>query len=216
MFARVYSIVRPRLRFSCRTLFILVTCCAALCGWYARAERQQEAMATAAGGYGFFFLYDHEVSNNEPLDCSPAIFRGPPRLGYLNLFHQPRVAFSGIRDCDLPRFKELGSNRYFLFDTASSVAYHGIHWRSMKKLTSLEEIYVRKGPIQVPGEELVHFRAFPRLRILNVSGHPIGDKDLTHLEGLTSLRELYLQETHVSQEGIARLQRSMPNCRITW
>jgi hypothetical protein len=36
------------------------------------------------------------------------------------------------------------------------------------------------------------------------------------LRGLTRLRSLYLEGSRVSAEGVKRLQRALPNCRILY
>jgi len=36
-----------------------------------------------------------------------------------------------------------------------------------------------------------------------------------HLKGLTSLKSIALAETQVTDEGVAELQKALPNCQIT-
>ena len=36
-----------------------------------------------------------------------------------------------------------------------------------------------------------------------------------HLKGLTNLRELYLDETKVTDAGLAAMQQTLPNCKIS-
>ena len=42
----------------------------------------------------------------------------------------------------------------------------------------------------------------------------IGDAGLEHLRGLTSLTAIRVNETQVTEEGIKKLQRALPNCKI--
>ncbi|MCH8047578.1 MAG: hypothetical protein IID44_28110 [Planctomycetes bacterium] len=49
---------------------------------------------------------------------------------------------------------------------------------------------------------------------LDLSGTNVTDAGLQHLKGLKNLRELFLDETDVTDEGVKELQRALPTCRI--
>jgi hypothetical protein len=42
----------------------------------------------------------------------------------------------------------------------------------------------------------------------------ITDAGLAHLAGLAYLRRLVVGRTHVTDEGVKKLQQALPNCRI--
>ncbi len=42
----------------------------------------------------------------------------------------------------------------------------------------------------------------------------VSEADLSHLEGLTNLRRLYLSPSQVSDAGVEKLQEALPNCAI--
>lgn len=69
-------------------------------------------------------------------------------------------------------------------------------------------------PFNYPVNGIVHLRSLPSLRQLTIKAVPISDSDLVHFEGLSNLEDLNLYETHVSDEGCARLQRALPKLRI--
>jgi len=46
-----------------------------------------------------------------------------------------------------------------------------------------------------------------------VTNH-VTDAGLAHLQGLTSLRELRLRGTQVTNAGVAKLRQALPNCKI--
>ena len=61
---------------------------------------------------------------------------------------------------------------------------------------------------------LVHVGALENLISLNLFGTAITDAGLQHLARLTHLNSLYLGETKVTAEGVARLQKDLPNVQI--
>ncbi len=59
----------------------------------------------------------------------------------------------------------------------------------------------------------VHKRGWG-VKTLMLNETSITDAGLAHLSGLTNLRGLDLRGTRVTEEGVAQLQRALPNCRI--
>jgi len=59
------------------------------------------------------------------------------------------------------------------------------------------------GPFGPRGD--IHLDNLPRRR---------PDAGLEHLEGLTNLKWLRLYKTQVTEEGVKKLQQSLPNCTI--
>ena len=53
-----------------------------------------------------------------------------------------------------------------------------------------------------------------RLEWLNLSHTQITDKGLDHLKSLRNLRLLFLTGTHVTENGVRKLQSALPNCQI--
>jgi len=52
------------------------------------------------------------------------------------------------------------------------------------------------------------------LRYLNLYGTAIGDAGLEQLTGLKSLRNLYVWQTKVTDEGIKKLKQALPSVNI--
>jgi Leucine-rich repeat (LRR) protein len=59
----------------------------------------------------------------------------------------------------------------------------------------------------------VHLKGLTSLQTLNLSGS-ITDSGLVHLKGLTNLQQLYLEDTQITDAGVADLQKALPNCKI--
>jgi serine/threonine protein kinase/Leucine-rich repeat (LRR) protein len=55
-----------------------------------------------------------------------------------------------------------------------------------------------------------------QLERLSLEGLPVSDDALAFLEALKKLRWLSLGDTDVTAEGVARLQRALPECKIDW
>jgi hypothetical protein len=67
---------------------------------------------------------------------------------------------------------------------------------------------------QATDPEVADFAAKAGLEELWLEEYDVTDSTLTRLEGLTNLHILRLQRTAVTQEGVRKLQRSLPNCKI--
>jgi hypothetical protein len=52
------------------------------------------------------------------------------------------------------------------------------------------------------------------LEELHLLGTDVTDAGLAHLEKLTDLKSLFLDNTNVTSEGVEKLQRALPNCQI--
>jgi len=68
---------------------------------------------------------------------------------------------------------------------------------------------------QVTNEGLKHLCTLPRLSFLDLTETKVTDGGLADLEKLTQLQELRLRGTDVTDAGIRRLQRALPNRRIS-
>jgi serine/threonine protein kinase len=55
-----------------------------------------------------------------------------------------------------------------------------------------------------------------QLERLSLEGLPVSDDALDFLESLKKLRWLSLRDTDVTAEGVARLQKALPDCTIDW
>ena len=55
---------------------------------------------------------------------------------------------------------------------------------------------------------------FDEIVYVNFSRSKATDAALAHLQGLTSLQRLYLNNTQVTDAGLAELRKTLPKCRI--
>ena len=60
-----------------------------------------------------------------------------------------------------------------------------------------------------------HLEGLTTLRVLRLGRTLIDDAAVPALATLTGLKQLELTETGITEEGVARLQEALPNCRIT-
>jgi hypothetical protein len=66
---------------------------------------------------------------------------------------------------------------------------------------------------QIADEGLAHLEWLPRLQSLSL-GERVSDAGVQYLERLPQLRRLRLARTQVTDAGIQRLQKALPNCTI--
>jgi hypothetical protein len=57
-------------------------------------------------------------------------------------------------------------------------------------------------------------KSLPNLRILTVSGPQVTDADLPALSTLKQLDWIDLHRTSVTKQGVAKLQKALPNCKV--
>ena len=164
------------------------------------------------------FLYDDEVAASGEIDVVRAGERSQPKTLCANLFHRPKILLGGLGGCqDSPsRLESLSDIELFLLvQAAQRAAEQGhVRWHVLEQLTFLKQIYLGTSRVNVNGDELANFRRFKKLQVLCLTGQPIADEHLIHLESLANLQELYLQNTKVTDAGVSRLQAALPNCRI--
>ncbi len=83
-------------------------------------------------------------------------------------------------------------------------------WRKAQEIFSLD-----LGGTQLTDAGLEPLKTLKGLEILSLQRTSITDAGLTHLMGMTGLRSLDLSvNSKVTDAGIARLQKALPNCRI--
>ncbi len=79
-----------------------------------------------------------------------------------------------------------------------------------------EILLVNLNGTQITDAGLVHLEGLTSLQELNLDNtHQITDAGLVHLEGLTSLRMLFLHNTQITDAGVAKLKEALPECDIT-
>jgi hypothetical protein len=62
--------------------------------------------------------------------------------------------------------------------------------------------------------DMQQFACAHNVRVLNLAGNSITDAGLMHLKDVSSLVMLYLMDTQVTEQGLAELQKYLPNCGI--
>jgi hypothetical protein len=61
---------------------------------------------------------------------------------------------------------------------------------------------------------MTHLARAASLKEINLTGTMVGDAGLETLAGMRQLEQLHLHGAQVSDEGVARLRKALPNCRI--
>lgn len=83
----------------------------------------------------------------------------------------------------------------------------------LKELTSLKKLFLTETKVDDAG--IASLKGMKALETLGLSGTKIGDPALTHLQALTGLRSVFCIGTGVSDTGVEKLQKALPQCRIT-
>ncbi|MCE9552953.1 MAG: hypothetical protein K8T91_06195 [Planctomycetes bacterium] len=176
----------PRFQFRLRTILILTTIIAVWIGWWSYKARQQREVVRVVTRLGGFVTYDFMVDQSGQLvaNAPPTI---PTWLDVDYFSNVVRVNLDGtdVTDADLEHLKCLAEMRWLnLFNTKITDA--GLE--NLKGLSKLERLELG-------------------------SAAYVTDAGLEHLKGLTQLRGVYLGGTQISDQGEARLRRSLPSLR---
>ena len=84
---------------------------------------------------------------------------------------------------------------------------------NLKSLTNLGRLHLEL--TQTSDKGLEHLKGLSRLSYLNLYGAPVTDAGLEHLKALKSLRHLFLWQTKTTEAGVAKLQKVLPDLRIS-
>ena len=150
-------------------------------------------------------------------------------LNVLNIAFNPLIDDSGLRYLeglvklerlyahDLPQItdeglKYLQGMKQLDTLTLSNTGITNAGLEQLAKHESLSELGITNCKITDSG--LTHLKDLKNLRDLRLDLTPISDAGLQHLYGLKKLEDLNLRNTKVTAQGIAELQKALPNCKI--
>jgi Leucine Rich repeat len=182
---------RRRLRFSVRTLLVLVLILGAALGWVAdklrRARRQHEASVAVVSRHGTV-----DYGKAFRLESWGKLPLGPP----------PRHVW--LRE-------HLGDD---LFETVTHVAFFrqpevtDLDMAVLDAFPDLEEFHVSKAPVTDKG--IAHLAGMKKLRRVTISEAPITDSSLLAIGRLPHLDQLDLNGTRITDAGLVALD-AMPH-----
>ena len=85
--------------------------------------------------------------------------------------------------------------------------------RSLKPTSSLEKAMLSNNEITDTGVK--HLARFPNLKSVGLLGNPITAAGLRSLENMKRLEAVSFLADDIPEEAVARLKRSLPNCRVS-
>jgi hypothetical protein len=126
------------------------------------------------------------------------------RLWGVQLTH-PGVTDAQLRQiCALPALKSLSFSKCPTSDARLKIVVQA---------RRLQWLYLDNSDVTDAG--LPELTALRHLEGLSLDVTDVSDAGLRHLEGMSSLRSLHLRQCpYVTDEGVARLKRALPNCLI--
>jgi Leucine-rich repeat (LRR) protein len=121
------------------------------------------------------------------------------------------LAAAGLVDEDLPRLPKLAKLQRLVLDKN---AIYGRTLVSLQDLPELTELSLGCPSItDLLAKSLAGLKRLKRLVLVDAD---LSDTGIRHLEGLTNLTDLDLRQTKVTKDGVAALQKALPQCRIAW
>jgi hypothetical protein len=193
-------------RFSLRSLLIFVSALVILAGWFGarlqRASRQRAAIKAIVSDGGWA-LYEYQ--HMSPGNATMFVYERSPKPAWLLWL--------------------LGEDYFSIVDKAGAMSDAGLN--AVQNLTELKQLLIgsdgsdrpgpmfsRPTPASVTDAGLNHIENLTQLQSIVVVGSTIDDAGLEHFARLKQLEVLGLFQTRVTSDGIARLQKALPNCKI--
>jgi len=200
---------RWRLRFSLRTLFLLIAAGSMLLGVWVRSVDQQRRAVAAIRDTGGLVEYDFQLKG----DGTPPLTWLSNLLGTDYLASPVAVRLSpSATDEELRHSGALSGLELLIGDRSTAVTDSGLE--HLSKLTRLRVLTLSH--MQVSDASLSYLKPLANLELLSLNGTDITDSGLAHLRHLKKLQKCELMETKVSTEGCRRLQRALPGCKVYW
>lgn len=190
------------LRFRLRTFLVAITLFCLLLGWRISAVESVERPIRELEKLGWNMDYHNSsrssVGNWNKLDPNP------PKAYWRKLLF-------GYRKDDLPYYAWLGSQSDV--DTAGELQ-DSIQQAvdSIQHLPSLVWVDISEVPLN--SNYLATLASCDSVRTLNLESTGLDDTAIDHLAKLTQLETLTIWDTRLTAEGLADLERRLPNCQI--
>ena len=203
-----------RLRYSLRTMLVVVLVLSVWLGWMANRAAKQRRAVDEIRELGGQVYYDYERDENDaeiriprPVPPGPAWLR--KLVGTDWLADVIVVRLRDVTDKELALLEDLpGLKRLFI--RGRNVTDAGLaHLGTLDKLDYLE---VEKFDISDDG--LQQLSGLKNLEFLVLRDIGVTDAGLDHLESLSGLERLYLERTQVTAEGVNRIGQAMPDVRV--
>lgn len=85
--------------------------------------------------------------------------------------------------------------------------------RRLAHLTKLKRLELHNGHA-LTDDAFTFFDSLHNLEYVNIWNTPVGDRTLSYLEECSTLKQVLISNTLVTQEGIERLKNALPNARV--
>ncbi|MCE9545197.1 MAG: hypothetical protein K8T25_06735 [Planctomycetia bacterium] len=201
---------RRLFQYRLRTLLIVMAIISIGMGWWSYKARKQREAITAIEAAGGYVCYDFPIRHPpEPSQWSKFLVR---TFGQEYLADVKMASFFGhtCTDATLKQLRGLAKLEW-LYLKRTDVTDAGLaHLRGLTELTKLN----LSETTQVTDAGLKHVKELTKLEELHLTDTLVTDAGLEHLKVLSELRVLSLDHTPVTNAGVARLQMSLPNCKI--
>jgi acetyl esterase/lipase len=115
-----------------------------------------------------------------------------------------------VTDADLIQLKGLDDLQE-LDLTRTGITSAGL--ANLKDLTSLKKLFLTETKVDDAG--ISHLQGMKALETLGLSGTKIGNPALTRLQALTGLKSVFCISTAVTDAGLEKFQKALPQCRVT-
>ncbi|MBA4017129.1 MAG: hypothetical protein C0483_08155 [Pirellula sp.] len=157
-------------------------------------------LSNSSKGWALGILFDQRplsVVNAAQLPAEPFI---------VNTIHMQTAT-----DDDLARLRSCDAITSLFLSGAPITDAGTAHLKGMKRMKILDLARTAVSDASMP-----HVAGLTNLDTLRLADISIGDQGLSSLHPLTMLKTLNVKGTRVTAEGVAKLQKALPDCKIEW
>jgi hypothetical protein len=207
-------VAKPRLRwyqFSLRSLLIFVTLCAIACSWLATWMQGQRRQFEAAKAFGHVVSWERHDGYYNYGTPSRRLYKIKPCV---MLFYRKTFIGKCFDDDTLFNVTEIvcGSSFYYSERTSKNPAVSDANIFNIRYLKHLQRLSISGA--QISDDGLKYIQTLPHLETLDLDNVDITDAGLVYLEGLSELKWLIITQTQVTKQGVEKLRRALPKCKI--
>jgi hypothetical protein len=205
---------RRAVRFSLRTLLIVVTITALALGYLSFRAQRQAAAVKAIQQMGGVVTFQNEITK-DGVQLSTPRSAAPSWFGHLYYERPVKISFERPDDQKVQALTQLDLSRVeHLLLVGGPLTDNGLSFLTSRSLPNLRRLRVDETHISDAGLAALSLN-LPNLEKLYISSTNVGNDGINHLSNMKALVFLDVTNTKVNAQGIESLKAKLPNLKVS-